>query len=243
MKKSGLILLILTFFLTTQAQQFSQLNVSMWDNSPISIILNGEWYDTPSPQFTINNVMPGNYELDVYEHAPGTTARNLVYSGFIKIPASATVSAEVTAYNVLNVNIHPISNRRVVNSNNHYQGNRNNPRNNGYRNAQNSGHRPQYGHIMSPQSYMQLKQTIQNASFESSKEQIAKQAISSNHVSAEQVAGLLQLFTYESTKVELAKFAYPYTRDKENYYLVNNAFSFSSSVRELNDFIAGYNGY
>jgi hypothetical protein len=50
------------------------------------------------------------------------------------------------------------------------------------------------------------------------------------------------MLSFESTRLDFAKFAYTYTLDKENYYMVNNAFSFSSSVAELNNFIGQYNG-
>jgi hypothetical protein len=40
-------------------------------------------------------------------------------------------------------------------------------------------------------------------------------------------------FTFESQKLEYAKFAYPYTYDRANYYKINDAFGFESSIRDL----------
>jgi len=48
----------------------------------------------------------------------------------------------------------------------------------------------------------------------------------------------MQAFTFEDTKLQFAKFAYGRTFDIGNYFVVNNAFDFSSSVDELNAFIA-----
>ena len=76
-----------------------------------------------------------------------------------------------------------------------------------------------------------------NATFESGKLKIAKQAVSMNTVSSQQVFELVQLFTFESTKLEFAKFAYSRTFDKGNYFVVNNAFTFNSSINALNDYI------
>jgi hypothetical protein len=44
------------------------------------------------------------------------------------------------------------------------------------------------------------------------------------------------LFDFESTRLTFAKFAYKYTFDKGNYYKVNDAFQFESSIEELNQF-------
>ena len=66
---------------------------------------------------------------------------------------------------------------------------------------------------------------------------IAEQAISSHRVKAEQVYRILLMFSFESTKLKVAKFAYNYCVDKRNYYRVNDAFTFSSSIRELNNYI------
>jgi hypothetical protein len=57
-------------------------------------------------------------------------------------------------------------------------------------------------------------------------------------MSAVQVRELMEAFTFESTRVEFAKFAYPMVTDKERFYIVYDAFTFSSSIDELDDFIA-----
>ena len=47
----------------------------------------------------------------------------------------------------------------------------------------------------------------------------------------------MQLFNFESSRLEFAKFAYPYTFDQGNYYKLNDAFQFESSIDELNEFV------
>jgi len=49
---------------------------------------------------------------------------------------------------------------------------------------------------------------------------------------------LLSMFNHESNRLDLAKSAYNNTVDPENFFIVNEAFHFSSSIRELNRFIA-----
>jgi len=56
------------------------------------------------------------------------------------------------------------------------------------------------------------------------------------------VKELVGLFTFESSKLEIAKAAYGRTIDKNNFYQVNDAFTFSSSVDELSEYINTYHG-
>ena len=80
--------------------------------------------------------------------------------------------------------------------------------------------------------------TINGQSFESNKLQVAQQAFSSNCMTSAQVAQIMKVFSFEDSRLEFAKFAYGHTYDLGNYYQINSAFTFSSSVDELNDFIA-----
>lgn len=79
--------------------------------------------------------------------------------------------------------------------------------------------------------------TINGQSFEDNKLQIAQQVFTSNCMTTAQVSQIMGLFSFEDSKLEFAKFAYGRTYDLSNYFMVNNAFTFSSSVDELNAFI------
>ena len=91
--------------------------------------------------------------------------------------------------------------------------------------------------VMHPQDFSSLVRTMNASSFDSSKLAIARQAIRSNYVSAEQIRQLMFLLTFESSRLELAKFAYKQVVDKENYFIVNDAFTFSSSIDELDHYL------
>jgi hypothetical protein len=58
--------------------------------------------------------------------------------------------------------------------------------------------------------------------------------------SAQQARELVSLFTYESSKLEMAKYIYRYTTDKNNYITVYDVFTYSSSKDELSRFIREY---
>ena len=92
---------------------------------------------------------------------------------------------------------------------------------------------------ISPEDYEDAYQSISKETFDSSKLTVAKQVISSNPMNASQILGICKLFSFESNKLEFAKFAYTYCTDKNRYYLLNEAFSYNSSKRELDEFIKG----
>lgn len=93
---------------------------------------------------------------------------------------------------------------------------------------------------MDPQDYEEACHLISKESFDSSKLTVAEQVVSSNPVTASQILGICKLFSFESNKLSFAKTAYPYCVDKNKYYLLNEAFSYESSKRELNEFIKNF---
>jgi hypothetical protein len=91
--------------------------------------------------------------------------------------------------------------------------------------------------VMSDDSFSMLKQSIQNENFDDTKQEIVKQAFVNNSFSTNQVKQLVQLFSFESSKLAIAKQAYKSTVDRQNYFTVSDAFSFSSSKQELMQYI------
>jgi uncharacterized protein DUF4476 len=91
---------------------------------------------------------------------------------------------------------------------------------------------------MDPTSFNDAKTTIANGSFESTKLGTAKTIFATNHVTTDQVIQVCNLFGFEDSKLDFAKFAYPMTVDPGNYFKIGNIFSFSSNKDALNDFIS-----
>jgi hypothetical protein len=90
---------------------------------------------------------------------------------------------------------------------------------------------------MPPQDFNSAMQTIAGKMFEDSKLTIAKQIINTNCLLLAQVKDIMMLFSFEDTRLELAKYAYGYTWDIGNYFKLNDAFTFESSIDELNAYI------
>lgn len=90
---------------------------------------------------------------------------------------------------------------------------------------------------MSASSFERAKKSIQDKTFEDSKMTMAKQITKSHCLTATQIKEIMELLEYESTRVEYAQFAYPKCQNKNEYYIVNDAFEYESSIDELNEFI------
>ena len=92
---------------------------------------------------------------------------------------------------------------------------------------------------MNPQDYEYAYQMIADESFDSSRLKLAKQIITTNPITVDQIIGICKLFNFESNKLDFAKFAYRHCTDKNRYFIVNEVFSFESSKRELHKYIMG----
>lgn len=90
---------------------------------------------------------------------------------------------------------------------------------------------------MTSSSYNALLSTMEQKSFDDDKLTVAKQAASSNCMTANQIKGVMSAFGWEDTRVDFAKYAYAYCLDQQNYFQVNSAFEWDDSVQELNDYI------
>lgn len=103
------------------------------------------------------------------------------------------------------------------------------------------GYNGPYGcpYPMDPGAFQSARSSIQSKSFEDSKMTLAKQIIRSNCLSVAQVKEIMLLFSFEDTRLDFAKFAYQYTCDIGNYFMVNDAFTFESTIEELDGYIQG----
>ena len=96
------------------------------------------------------------------------------------------------------------------------------------------------GYPMDESRFNQVVQSIEAKNFDDSKLTMSKQVISTNCMTSSQVKRLMLLFSFEDTRLDLAKYAYGYTYDIGNYYQLNDAFTFESSIEELNEYTSGF---
>jgi Domain of unknown function (DUF4476) len=82
-----------------------------------------------------------------------------------------------------------------------------------------------------------LKQYIRKESFDDRRINIAKQAAGNNNFSTTQVRDLMSIFSFDESKLDVAKYFYNRTVDRNNYYQLTDALSFADSKDKLLAFI------
>lgn len=90
---------------------------------------------------------------------------------------------------------------------------------------------------MNQNEFQSAKSSIASKDFEQTKLTLSKQVFDRNCLLSSQVKEIMMLFDFEQTRLDFAKYAYGRTYDIGNYYKVNDAFQFESSVTELNQYI------
>ena len=82
---------------------------------------------------------------------------------------------------------------------------------------------------MSDNQFSDALRSISSRSFDDEKATVAKQITGSNCLTVDQAKAIMMQLTFDSAKLDYAKFAYDKTYDIGNYYKLNDAFDFSSS--------------
>ena len=95
---------------------------------------------------------------------------------------------------------------------------------------------------VSPQDMAEITQLVKAATFKDSMEKQAKMMIKSKQCfRADQIVEILNALTYDDSKLAVAKYAFDYCIDTQNYYRVVNAFTFKSYQDDLTRFISERN--
>lgn len=93
-------------------------------------------------------------------------------------------------------------------------------------------------YAMRPADFRGALSSIESKTFSDSKLTLAKQIVKRNCLTANQILKITKLFDFESTRLDFAKYAFAFCYNPENYWKVNDAFEFESSIEELDEFIS-----
>jgi len=197
--------------------------------------ISGDLFYSQDGYFEITQLQAGNHFIRVSSKIRGTRGRQHstinIYSGSIFIPQNSQVFARVTPRGRLIID-EVVSRRRNTTPQRCEAPVR-------------SGRGTDYGQSRTERgsqnrtvNYFDIAlDQIRNASFDSDKRSIARQFITSNDVTSQEVLLIIESLDYESSRLQIAKFAYDRTIDPENYFIVNQGFEYTSSRRSLERFI------
>lgn len=265
--KLALVLLVGFTSLNLKANhQLSDVDIRLWNNSPFYIEFDYQRYNT-NGFFSLQNVTPGYHHVKIVQHFAnpngyGGGHAKILYAGKINVPVASKLRIKVQPNHQLALFAKPLYNYggncgNSFNGGGSYwddfdndfgYGNNDNGcgGSNGYGNGgygnNGGGYGQPYFQAMNEYEFNGLLNTLNNASFDNTRLTIANQAIMNNYLTVNQVKLIMNVFSFESNRLSFAKSAYARTLDKQNYYLVNDAFSFSSSIHSLNNYINGFSG-
>jgi hypothetical protein len=187
MKKTIATFVIAIRIFSAGAHPFSAFNLKMFDNGNFSVVLDNK-PTAPSTVFSVAKIKPGYHNLKVFRLMPApyfgcAPMQKIIYSGWITIPGKSIVYAQINCHGQYEVmNMQPYFPPYGGYCDNGWNDNGWSCNNTGYYNDDDDcGYVPAAPMCMSPYDFMGLKAGIENKTFESSKIQMAKQAIAYNN--------------------------------------------------------------
>ncbi|MBK8520762.1 MAG: DUF4476 domain-containing protein [Chitinophagaceae bacterium] len=232
MKKTSTLLTALFFSAILFAQ--SKLSISASGNADIRVMVDGIRYTSNGRDIVISNLKNGNHSVKIFRASNERNRYNgnnrsngyqLVYSNNLFVKPQYHVDITINRFGKAFVDEQVISGGYNDDDDDWGVDNNDQYYDRGSRRA------------MDNNAFQQLKQSIGNESFDNTRLKVAKQFIATNYFTTAQVKELVLLFSFENSRLDIAKYAYDYTVDKGNYFLINDAFSFSNSKDALMDYI------
>jgi hypothetical protein len=236
-----------------------RLTITTFDNSDIRVEIDGRRYNSNDNYVRINNINSGYHNIQVWRRQSngffGGSREKMLYNSSLYVKPEFQVDILIDRYGRAQVQEYDLNRNRRNNRRNDDWDRRNNNgrwedyddwnKNNGRdrddrydRNDRNNGgYNNGYGRAVSYEAFQSMKQSLRRENFENTRVTLAKDMMERNYFEASQVKEMLQLFSFESNKLDLAKYAYRNTVDKNNFYTVYDVFSYSTSRDELSRYI------
>lgn len=242
------LLFTLILMAVTVANLFAQsrrsiIKVRLSDNCRLAVSINDRYYDKQGTSITIGDLPAGRHYIKIYRYVPYATGRGgkarVVYSGGIRL-SEGTIS-EFT-YDVRRNEIYATTefiddtydDRRDDRRDDRYDDRRDDryeERDDIYNNRR--------GRVWTQQDMSDLKKRVDDRMMDGEKQKLMQSVLQDRRYTTEQMRTMLNWLSFESTKVEVAKWGYDNVSDKQNYWKLESEFTFSSSKDEFNNYING----
>lgn len=254
MKQLLTLLVLLLSGVTALAQGRATLKVNLTTNKTLAVAIDDRYYERRGTSLTVENIPAGRHMLKVYQFKGtpnGNTKGTLVYSGYVTLKQNTFNNAVVdpvqkTVRLRSNVQNKPYQydNR---NSNDIYE-NWNDRRNfrrddddkvrhyTERRNDDNRNNR-RVANTISEKDITELGTRVKDRITDGDKVNLMQSVLDGRQYTTTQLRRMFDWLSFESTKLDFAKWAYANTIDKENYWKLEDIFSFSSSKDDLQRYI------
>lgn len=214
------------------------LSINMPNDNPVLILIDGSNYGSMNNgrDFFIKELRAGYHTVKIirkknYRSGYGNwnqNSRPVLYEGNIYLKPQFHVDISINRFG------RALIDERRLNEYDEDEFNINETGTGGYNNIDG------YLQCMDDRKFEQFIETLRKESFDNTRLILAKQTIAANNFSSGQAKQIVQSFSFDNNKLDAAKYCYKYTIDKKNYFMVNDAFSFSSSKEELSRYVQDY---
>jgi hypothetical protein len=246
-------------------RKLSKLSITSMYYSPIHVMVDGRWVQDYNNEIRITDLYPGLHRVQIYSietrwnvFGNKRTREQMIYNGAVNVRRGFHTTMVVQRNGRVYSEERPMNNGRGRDkwnkdgrwdNDDHNDRWENDDRDDRWNNEGRRDNDDQYDNRnngkgweqpMNYNLFEQLKQQVRRESFDNRRLDILRSALAQNNVSSEQVKDLARELDFERNKLELAKFAYKYTTDRRNYFVVNDVFDFGTSKTELTQYIANY---
>lgn len=230
-------ILLLTILLVSTISVFAQrgaapatLRVRLSTNEMLSVSVDDRYYERRGRALTIGNVPMGRHYLKVYNLRVGRSGRgraNLVYSGYMDLKPGSMNNAVVDPFQ-RRMTMRTTTNIYIRDRNDVYEN---------WDDQNYSRYDDDNNNELRNQEVAELDSRVHDRITDGDKLKMVQTALNGRTYYTDQLRTMVGWLSFESTKLDFLKAAYDNTIDKENYWKLEDVFSFSSSKDELNDFV------
>lgn len=224
----------------------SAITIRSLEQADIRVMIDGRRFEPGHNSMMLRQVDAGKHDIRIYREVRRggifsmSNSFQLVYDRTLKVKAGTHVLISVDRAGRITIQEQKI---RVKDLRNPARNNRDDwfdEYEYDFRNGERFGdYDERYGYErgMDDRDFRGVLQAMEKEWFEGNKIKSATQVVRNNRLTTAQVKQIMQLFSFENNKLEVAKQAYANTVDKRNFSSVNDLFSFNSSKEELARFI------
>ncbi|MDX1936480.1 MAG: DUF4476 domain-containing protein [Flavihumibacter sp.] len=258
-KRSKLLLLVallMSLSLATWAKPNYQtkLSIATLTTTPIRVTIDGQRYDqgynswgNANNSIVIRDLSNGYHTIKVFQQRSNRRFENdrrrnrnddytLIYSATVFVKPMYHIDIVINRFGKAFIDEQYINSRDYYDNDdddNNWNNNRDFDRDNRDRDYRNQ-------RAMDDRDFIMAKNQLQRESFDNTRLLMARQISDNNYLSAQQVKELMQLFSFDDKKLDFAKYAYRRTTDRNNYFIVYDAFAFASNKEELANYIRNF---
>jgi hypothetical protein len=233
-------LLLATVSFSAFANDGGKLTITVPSSNNVQVYVDGRVYqDNNNNTIVLNNIQAGNHSITIYKNNRGNAVnkgrdnrrnnnrndqRDVLYNSNVYVRQSYHVDVMINRFGKALVDERAINNSYGDDDDGW---NDNDYRNGGYNNG-NGGYNNDYHQAVSDNEFNQLLQRIRSQWI--GKLSTAKDEVNGHYFNTSQIRQVLELFSSENDKLELAKLAYKNVVDKQSFRQLYDLFSYRSQT-------------